>query len=719
MDALASRRSTRVFTPKALRTVSSSQTGSQTGSPTPRTQSPQPRSMQEPMLVTTWDTTMPVVAIGQSQTGELHVLDAQAPISQRHAVVFGMQANDTLVFQGICDICVLKGTVRVYEHESSGQWDRVYSPVSHPLVSLRAQTQTKDEAERDAEAQRMYELWATSHNECEVVVAVRAVDCGLEHLGRVAPAYASLFTGSVAADSEQLVQAIGVPGMTPMRTVNAGVQVLQTPEDWAQALDQASTMPQRLDDEFEPIAPVYAVAGAQGQGKSTFSRMLVNRLVARFGRVFYMETDLGQSEFAAPGALSLTLVSAPVLGPPFTHTGRTEAYHAAYMGVVTPKNDPDRYAACVQRLAQVYRDHVRSERARGSPAVPMVVNTQGWTRGLGLDLLYALCQSVCPTHFVQAYDPATSDASLVDFATVEGCDPQVLWITGMSSDRMQGGDAGDAGESGRRVQKLAAHDMRTLSLLSLMYSAWTAQGVATWNMHKPLAARTPVRVPICDLVFWMGEEDVPPSQVLRAVNGTLVGVVCVARAPGAGAHEWSRDEIRGLYADGVSDQAAAALSEPGARMLLRSHVRARMGDDAGPVLVPQIVYGMPSLTATTFLTHALVRSIDVRSGHVHLVIPPQSPAVDSPMYRVVGIVKGPGPSAFGVDVPVQAMLDGGFAERAMGASSGRHTAARRRRAPMETNVGIQEAPYVSVEVDEGVGASAARARGGQTRRALQ
>ncbi|KAJ2480946.1 Polynucleotide 5'-hydroxyl-kinase grc3 [Coemansia sp. RSA 2131] len=524
-------------------------------------------------------------------------------------------------------------------------------------------------------------------------------------MGSPTPPYSSLFTGSVAADSEQLVQAIGVPGMTLVRTVAAGMQVLQTPEDWAQALDQASTMPQRLDDEFEPIGPVYAVAGAQGQGKSTFSRMLVNRLVARFGRVFYTETNLGQSEFAAPGALELTLVTAPVLGPPFTHTCRIEAYHAAYMGVVTPKNNPDWYAACVQRLVEVYRDHVRNEPAHGAQAMPMVVNTQRWTRGLGLDLLYALCQSVAPTHFVQAYDPANLDAPLIDFVTVEGCDSQVLWITGMSSDRMQGGDAGDAGETGRRVQRLAVHDMRTLSLLSLKYSAWTAQGTAVWNMHKPLAARTPVSVPICDLVFWMGEEDVPLSQVLCAVNGTLVGVVCVARAPGAGAHEWSRDEIRGLYADGVSDQAAAALSEPGARMLLRPHVRARMGDDAGPVLVPQIVYGMPSLTVTTFLTHALVRSIDVRSGHVHLIIPPQLLAVESPMYRVVGIAKGPGPSAFGIDVPVPTMLDGGFAERAMGASSGWHTAVRRRRAPMETNLGIQEAPYVSVEIDKGVGAA--------------
>ncbi|KAJ2819103.1 Polynucleotide 5'-hydroxyl-kinase grc3, partial [Coemansia erecta] len=577
MESLASRRSARVFTPRSSRSVRSSQTGS----PVPSTQSPQANSTatqspqapsttpdHQPVVATTWDATAPSLKIGAQKTGtrtELVALAASAPVSERHAVAFAMRAGETVVVQGIMDVCVLRGTVCVYEHECTGEWTRVYSPVSHPLVALHARA--KDTVGGwDAEAERIRGLWGDCEGEYPVVVVIRAVDCGLDQIGRVAPAYGGLFAaaGGGGADG-QLAQALGVPGATPVRLVQPGMQLLQTPGDWAAILDQAGTMPLQLDDAFEPTAPVFAVAGPQGLGKSTFARMLVNRLLARFGRVCYMETDLGQSEFAAPGALALTVVWEPVTGPPFTHVGQIEPLHAVYMGVVTPKNDPDRYAAAVQRLATVYGDYARAERARGQDAVvPLVVNTQGWTKGLGLDLLYALCQEVKPTHYVQAYDPVQAEAGdagvlpLVDFESIGGCAPQMLWISAMSYERarhaMQQGDGVDVGAgdpAGRKGPRMSPHDMRALALLSLLY----ASPGRAWNMHRPLAARRALSVPLGDLVFWLGEEEVPPSQLLRALNGTVVGVVCVARAPGAGAHVWTADEVRGLYgADGISDQ---------------------------------------------------------------------------------------------------------------------------------------------------------------------
>ncbi|KAJ2117506.1 Polynucleotide 5'-hydroxyl-kinase grc3, partial [Coemansia sp. RSA 922] len=36
--------------------------------------------------------------------------------------------------------------------------------------------------------------------------------------------------------------------------------------------------------------------------------------------------------------------------------------------------------------------------------IPLIVNMQGWLKGLGLDLHYSLCDSVKPTNYVQLYD---------------------------------------------------------------------------------------------------------------------------------------------------------------------------------------------------------------------------------------------------------------------------------------------------------------------------
>ncbi|KAJ2447888.1 Polynucleotide 5'-hydroxyl-kinase grc3, partial [Coemansia sp. RSA 2424] len=830
-----------------------------------------------------------------------------------------------VVFQGIVDICVLYGAVSACEYLilPGGQWRRVYSPSSHPLVSVRSVRTPSNNANGtahrdDVEIAQLQALWdgrAISNNSRSgAIVAFRSVSCGLEHIGVAAPPYRNLFTlkhfserqemglpkkpakrklalsrlveanktkraakesasrsasqpatdaesdkqpteedamESDASDEEfsavveymhredMLLGLIGLPNFYPVSHLTAELQLLQVPMDWVENLDLASTSALQLDDSFEPTPPVYVIAGTQGQGKSTFSRLLLNRLLSRYGRIFYMETDLGQSELAPAGALTLSMLTDPLLGPPFTHSGLTEAYHAVYMGVTTPKNDPDRYVAAIKRLTAVYRDYVataRMQRALASgdgdkPAyassaadlnrqvIPLVVNTQGWLKGLGLDLHYSLCEAVKPTNYVQLYDSAsTSDKTdyearewsagnglvpIINFSGIKACDPRLVWISAMSyeratqmlnsqllavlpSDSTNGDESSEAavGEplqplvlanadgSNRKGSKLAAHDMRALSLISQLYLVGGAVQAQRWNgslqllanpqwcLQEPLASQRPLAVPWADLVVWLGEEDVPPSQLLRALNGAVVGVVAISTAPSPDAHTWTESEVRGLYSgsNGISDQAAVELSEPGSRALLHSslaeHQSAHLNGLVSEQRLPHIVYGQPNANSTTFLAHALVRSVDPVDGYVHLLLPPgvvRSPeksaaeekngsmAQLSTLHRIVGIVKGPGPSTFGVDLPVWSLVDGGYGERAMGSSSVRQQGRFNRRrtgggrdnaaaaaAPADSTdgdstapLGIKEAPYLSVEVDEGIGASSTRSKGGMQRRALQ
>ena len=67
---------------------------------------------------------------------------------------------------------------------------------------------------------------------------------------------------------------------------------------------------------------------------------------------------------------------------------------AAVMGDVTPESDPDRYMACVAKMCDFVH---RKAAARG---VPVLVNTCGWVKGLGLELLTRLLSSTNQlTHF--------------------------------------------------------------------------------------------------------------------------------------------------------------------------------------------------------------------------------------------------------------------------------------------------------------------------------
>ncbi|KAL2674995.1 hypothetical protein Neosp_011175 [[Neocosmospora] mangrovei] len=140
------------------------------------------------------------------------------------------------------------------------------------------------------------------------------------------------------------------------------------------------------------------VCGPKSSGKSTFSRLFVNRLVTDRPpshapkRVVVLDLDPGQPEYAPAGTLSLVVVTKPNLGTPFTHPGaNTPAFNIRRchsMASVTPASDPDLYLACAMDLFDAYRKELAD--------LPLIINTPGWILGTGLDLLSELIEKTSP-----------------------------------------------------------------------------------------------------------------------------------------------------------------------------------------------------------------------------------------------------------------------------------------------------------------------------------
>lgn len=67
------------------------------------------------------------------------------------------------------------------------------------------------------------------------------------------------------------------------------------------------------------------LAGPKSAGKSSLLRFLINRFVTQSTnrqippRIAVLDCDIGQPEFTPCGMVSLTIVTEPILGPPFTH----------------------------------------------------------------------------------------------------------------------------------------------------------------------------------------------------------------------------------------------------------------------------------------------------------------------------------------------------------------------------------------------------------------
>ncbi|KAG2442881.1 hypothetical protein HXX76_002960 [Chlamydomonas incerta] len=170
---------------------------------------------------------------------------------------------------------------------------------------------------------------------------------------------------------------------------------------------------------------VVAVLGPKGAGKSSLARLTANRLLDVVPTLAFLDSDVGQPEFSPPGLLSLhlldgaaptaaaeagagagagvgtaaTVVGGPVVGPPHAHS--RPAWASRFVGDVSPQHDPQLYLSAVQALYGSYWGWAVAEAAAGRGWPPLVVNTHGWVKGLGFDLLTQLLRLVAPTHAVQ------------------------------------------------------------------------------------------------------------------------------------------------------------------------------------------------------------------------------------------------------------------------------------------------------------------------------
>ncbi|CAN0385305.1 unnamed protein product, partial [Ectocarpus sp. 8 AP-2014] len=296
-----------------------------------------------------------------------------------------------------------------------------------------------------------------------------------EALGRTG----DVLDGSFAAE-------LRLPGMQVVTTEAAGLRPLTIPQDWANAIDAVLAAPPRPAGGGSNDSVL--VCGAKGVGKSTLCRLLANRMLGRHREVAYMDCDLGQPEFTPPGQVSLHLLNTPVVGPP--HANLRHPHLAYFIGTTTSKPEPLLYSAAVRALAERASEGVvggaeqqqrEAERpasffAGGAPSpTPVVVNTDGWVKGMGEDLLGAVIDAVRPRHIVQILGTSTAKSFELDLARLpEGC--EVHRVGAWSLPPVPSGGTPNP-------SRPSPQDQRTLRLVA--YFLGQGQGARGWGDALP------------------------------------------------------------------------------------------------------------------------------------------------------------------------------------------------------------------------------------------
>ncbi|KAK4166551.1 hypothetical protein QBC43DRAFT_256997 [Cladorrhinum sp. PSN259] len=296
------------------------------------------------------------------------------------------------------------------------------------------------------------------------------------------------------------------------------LQELVSPAEWNKKLASLVSA-KRKSSTSKP--PIIFLCGPKSSGKSTFGRLLANRLITdRAGSrsnpwspVLLLDVDPGQPEHSPPGVISLIKLSQPNLSPPFCHPYSQSTIRSHAIAAVSPALDPEHFIECVLDLFSHYTQQFASH--------PLIINTPGWIQGTGLDILISLIQSLCPTEVIYTSQDGPEDTVSTLQSTVS---PQSVFSTIPSSPQSISSETSSSSNPSSRT----ALSLRTMSTMSYFHLLSSTE----WD-PTPLPSLPPLRVSYAPsrkgfLGVLCYDHQPSPLLLSEAINGTILALVRIS-----------------------------------------------------------------------------------------------------------------------------------------------------------------------------------------------
>ncbi|KAM4609660.1 polynucleotide 5'-hydroxyl-kinase NOL9 [Polymixia lowei] len=449
---------------------------------------------------------------------------------RNHAVLV-MQKDQTLCFRGKCLLTCLYGRVEVmgFTIEEGQQPYPLFSPASHCPLTITALGSTDDTRDDGMEVTTILRKYLTPVSRKKMlksitfnssVILLEPMETPLTRFLHSFTDLSELFSPPV---SELMSAVLDTPlnglGMVPLISNIEGFTMSQSYRD------ALNTVVNACRGDMDGCV-VILVCGSKNVGKSTFIRILINTLLNHTTSIDYLEGDLGQTEFTPAGCLSLSTVREPLLGPPFTHQRTPE--HMIYYGQSTCESDLDRYLESLKSLWS---------RRPQSRETPIVINTMGWVKGFGFQLLVDMIRLLPVSHVVQlSHGDSTQCPTLTPefLRTAHGCQTHPPAQTALdefkeshSSSRsfvhlnVQSEFQGVGHQGAAKHQRSNEH--RELSLLAYLSQLQSPDP----GPVRPLHCLIPYQVPHSAVAIGVTHCEVAPSHMLYAANASLVGLCCL------------------------------------------------------------------------------------------------------------------------------------------------------------------------------------------------
>ncbi|ODN81890.1 hypothetical protein L202_02239 [Cryptococcus amylolentus CBS 6039] len=470
-------------------------------------------------------------------------------------IIISLAPDESLVIAGAYILTLLQRSLALFSTtiNPSSTPHPIYAPTSHPLPTLTPSTTTSTPSSLLSKLKLPKQFLKKNDR---TILLIRENGCGID----------GLRYGAVPGFANAFLEVTGIWGLRNVHPVIGSfptpVYSYHTPSSWDSALASST---QLLQGEYAEESPfVGLVKGQKRSGKSTFARGLLNTLLGKYERVAWLECDLGQGEFGCGGVVGLWVVEKPVFGPPFTHPSSPVRAH--YLGTYTPLTCPDEYISSIRILLSHFKYELQfplssTSTSRNSNVLPLIINTQGWVKGLGEELLRGIEVMAEPTHVFEFEAPVQEGGfsgpgwtQSPPWSTAQlPYDPSNPTSMVELEDDVQGRKSFklEVAPVSPLQARYTPADLRVLSTLTYFHSTLlsSSSSVPSWDF-APLATVPPYEVLLSSAqeaalkkVYLIGEgsEGVVLEDVALALNGAMVALVQDLSAD---------EEEEGLYVQG-------------------------------------------------------------------------------------------------------------------------------------------------------------------------
>ncbi|KAK9365822.1 hypothetical protein V1509DRAFT_631911 [Lipomyces kononenkoae] len=454
--------------------------------------------------------------------------------------LFGFSHGQTLVIQGQYSIRIIKGSVSVCGAKlaPSSKYHKIFAPSTHAIPTIVADSQGSKDIPTDTVRNKLMDIIPASFTRAvngflqfDVIIAIKSLFTGIENLEKICQNLKNVWISPDVQHGRSYEILYRVPQPPPA--------LITLQETWespvrniCQRIRESSIARMTKRTRLETGRPIIFICGPKSAGKSTFARLLTNSLLTADSflapdnipkEVAYMELDPGQPEFGPSGVLSLNVIDSPILGPSWAHATLSSSVKASHFGYTTPRDAPQDYVRHVSNLVSHYNNdmHRFTDNDASHIELPLIVNTPGWTKGHGVEVLRQIIDIIGPSIIVyigpRLTQPDNNDTNFELADALRSRSPQTSLLE----------LAPIGGDSGHISAKYSAADLRVAQTMAYFH----ATGDQTWDFSLSLTSWRPYVVRYGgdgdgDLhgIEILGNDMILDEHIPAAINGTIVGI---------------------------------------------------------------------------------------------------------------------------------------------------------------------------------------------------